>query len=338
LIAGAAAIARLSQIYDVDLKLLRCFCVIVEKGGFSAAQAALNLSQSVLSEHLKCLEMRLGARLCQRGPKGFKLYHEGEVVYQAARELFASVEVFKQRASTIHEKAYSELNICIQDGVADNPKSRISQALERFAVYYPNVRFNVEIMLGFQMIGRVADGSIHVGIGLFDDQFRQLSFERLFDERASLCCGRAHPLFDQLDAAITPEQIKQAAYCNRGHLDRIRYLNTSGDIGHGAHARLLLILSGRNIGYVPDHVARPYIEAGDLREIRPDAIVQINPINAVTRPSGAEFKLARHFVDSLIEMHRMTANLSGGAFGLDQQPGVKPKALAARLVGRFGVA
>ncbi|MBV8839057.1 MAG: LysR family transcriptional regulator, partial [Alphaproteobacteria bacterium] len=87
-----------SQIYDVDLKLLRCFCAIVEEGSFTAAQATLNLSQSVLSEHLKSLEIRLGMRLCQRGPKGFKLYREGEVVYQAAKELFASIEIFKQRA------------------------------------------------------------------------------------------------------------------------------------------------------------------------------------------------------------------------------------------------
>ena len=56
-----------SQIYDVDLKLLRCFCAIVEEGSFTAAQATLNLSQSVLSEHLKSLEIRLGTRLCQRG-------------------------------------------------------------------------------------------------------------------------------------------------------------------------------------------------------------------------------------------------------------------------------
>ena len=97
-----------SQIYDVDLKLLRCFCAIVEEGSFTAAQATLNLSQSVLSEHLKSLEIRLGTRLCQRGPKGFKLYREGEVVYQAAKDLFASIELFKQRASTINETSFGE--------------------------------------------------------------------------------------------------------------------------------------------------------------------------------------------------------------------------------------
>jgi DNA-binding transcriptional LysR family regulator len=292
----------LSQIYDIDLKLLRCFCAIVEEGGFNAAQAHLNLSQSVLSEHLKSLEVRLGARLCQRGPKGFKLFREGEIVYRAAKELFTSVEVFKQRASSIHEKAFGEISVGIQDGIVDNPRSRITEAIERFSDFYPNVRFNMEIMLGFQMIGKVADGSIHVGIGLVNDQFEQLSFEHLFDETASLCCGRTHPLYDLPDSFITPETIEAAAYCNRGHLERVRPANR-GDIGHGAHARLALVLSGRNVGHVPDHVARPYIETGHLRGIRPDITCRIDPIMAVTRSSVSEFKLAQRFLDSLIETH-----------------------------------
>jgi len=298
-----------SQIYDVDLKLLRCFCAIVEEGSFTAAQATLNLSQSVLSEHLKSLEIRLGMRLCQRGPKGFKLYREGEVVYQAARELFASIEIFKQRASTINDTAYGELVVGIQDGIVDNPAARIAEAIERFSSYYPNIRFKVEMMLGFQMAGRVADGLIHVGIGLVTDQFEQLTFERLFDEVTLLCCARTHPLFDVPDRMITTEQIGATAYCSRGHLEDIHpapnahIFKTPGDIAYGAHAKLALILSGRNIGYVPEHLARHHLEAGALRVIKPELTRRVSPITAVTRPNSPDFKLAERFVDSLVDVH-----------------------------------
>jgi DNA-binding transcriptional LysR family regulator len=298
-----------SQIYDVDLKLLRCFCAIVEEGSFTAAQAALNLSQSVLSEHLKSLEIRLGTRLCQRGPKGFKLFREGEVVYQAAKELFASIEIFKQRASTINATAYGELVVGIQDGIVDNPNARISEAIERFTAYYPNIRFKIEIMLGFQMAGRVADGLIHVGIGLVNDQFEQLAYERLFDEVALLCCGRAHPLFSVPDRMITTEHIASAAYCSKGHLEDIHpapnshYFKRFGDIGNGAHAKLALVLCGRNIGYVPEHVAKPHIESGALRVLKPELTRRVSPITAITRPNSSDFKLAERFVDSLVDIH-----------------------------------
>jgi DNA-binding transcriptional LysR family regulator len=305
-----------SQIYDVDLKLLRCFCAIVEEGSFTAAQAVLNLSQSVLSEHLKSLEIRLGTRLCQRGPKGFKLFREGEVVYQAAKELFASIEIFKQRASTINETAYGELVVGIQDGIVDNPNARISEAIERFTAYYPNIRFKIEIMLGFQMAGKVADGLIHVGVGLVTDQFEQLSFERLFDEVTLLCCARTHRLFNVPDRMITTEHIAATAYCNRGHLEDIHptsnshYFKTPGDIGHGAHAKLALVLSGRNIGYVPEHVAKPHIDSGALRVIKPELTRRVSPITAVTRPNSPDFKLAERFVDSLVDIHMEVAAIA----------------------------
>ncbi|BDA82735.1 LysR family transcriptional regulator [Aureimonas sp. SA4125] len=271
----------------------------------------------MLSEYLKSLEIRLGVRLCQRGPKGFKLYHEGEVVYQAAKELFASVESFKQRASNLNDSAGHELIIGVQDHIVDNPQSRIAEAISRLAEYYPNARFKLEIMLGFQMTGRVADGLIHVGIGLTDDQFSQLSFEPLFEEASAIYCGRTHPLFHIRDCDITRQQIENAVYANRGHLEhfhpeRIRNAATRGDIGYGAHAHMTLILSGRNIGYLPDHVAAPHVESGRLRVLRHDLTGKVHAIAAVTGPSSSEFKLARRFVDCLVDIHMEHEPVAGG--------------------------
>lgn len=308
------------QIYDVDLKLLRCFCAIVDEGSFTAAQASLNLSQSVLSEYLKTLEVRLGMTLCQRGPKGFKLFPEGQVVYEAARELFASVETFKQRAWTINDKAYGELIVGIQDGVVDNPNAFIPEAISRFAEYYPNIRFRVELMLGLQMTGKVADGAIHVGVGMMTDQFEHLRSEHLFDEVFILCCGQKHPLFDVPDEMITTEVINSSPFCNRGHLEGIlpnpdmHNFGTPGDIGQGAHAKLALVLSGRNIGYVLEHVARPHIQAGSLRIIKPELTYR-TPVNAVTKLNSANFKLAQRFVDSLIDIHMEGSSLPMGRGG-----------------------
>ncbi|MFD2030778.1 LysR family transcriptional regulator [Ancylobacter dichloromethanicus] len=302
------AMSHISQIYDIDLKLLRCFCTIVEEQSFTAAQAALNLSQSTLSENLKSLEIRLGTRLCRRGPKGFKLFREGEAVYKAAKELFVSIEAFKQKASSIRQTAAYELSIGIQDGIVENPSARIHDAIRRFSEYYPNVRFRMEVMLGFQLTGRVADGIVHVGIGLVNEHYPQLTYEHLFDEQGFMCCGSQHRLFAVPDENITLADIETTAYCNRGHLEyyhpeRIRDRTTCGDIGLGIQSQLALILSGRNIGYVLDHTAQPLIAAGSLRALRPDLVRIVNPVTAMIGPAAADFKLARQFVDCLIDVH-----------------------------------
>jgi LysR family transcriptional regulator, transcriptional activator for bauABCD operon len=300
--------SNISQIYDVDLKHLRCFCTIVEERSFTAAQATLNMSQSMMSEYLRSLEIRLGTRLCQRGPKGFKLFREGKIVYEAAKDLFAAVETFRQRASEIDESTHYELVIAIQDGIVEHPEARIGEAMQRFTEYYPNVHFRVEILLGYQLIGRIADGLTHVGVGLSSKQFPQLQFEHLFDEHMHLCCGRGHPFFELEESQITSEEIESATYCNRGHLEgfhpeRVARPGARGDVGQGAHAHLALIMSGRNVGYVPDHIAEPYIQAGSLRRLRPDLTHVVNGIHAVTGPGSAEFKLANRFVDALVDLH-----------------------------------
>lgn len=299
---------KLGQLHNVDLKLLRSFCVIVEEGSFTAAQTTLNISQSALTEYLRSLELRLGARLCQRGPKGFRLYPEGEIVYQAARELFASVETFKKRAADLGNGAGYELSIGLQDGLVDHPRSRIVEAIERFGEYFPEARLRVETMFGFQLMGRVADGMLDVGIGLMHEQFQRLTFEPLYEERAHIYCGHRHPLFDKSDHELSRELIEGASYCHRGHVecfhpDPSEKFPNRGDVAHGAQSHLALILSGRDVGYVPDHIAEFYTSTGRLRALRPDLMEMLTPVVAVAGASSIDFRLVRSLVDCMVDCH-----------------------------------
>ena len=84
----------MKQLQDIDLKLLRIFMTIVKCGGFSAAQAALNVSQSTISEQMTSLETRLGGKLCERGRSGFRLTEHGVATYESAQRLALAVEAF----------------------------------------------------------------------------------------------------------------------------------------------------------------------------------------------------------------------------------------------------
>lgn len=50
----------------VDAPLLAVFAAVVRRGSFSAAATDLELSKSVVSERVKQLEERFGARLLER--------------------------------------------------------------------------------------------------------------------------------------------------------------------------------------------------------------------------------------------------------------------------------
>src|SRR4051794_850365 len=103
----------LGYMNDVDLRLLRIFCTIVECGGITAAEAALNMANSTLSTHLTTLEDHLQLKLCQRGRAGFSLTSEGRQVYEAALRMFQSLEEFRRSIPAAHAESRGEIKFLV---------------------------------------------------------------------------------------------------------------------------------------------------------------------------------------------------------------------------------
>lgn len=308
--------ASLKQLSDVDLKLLRIFCEVVQQGSFASAQVRLNLSQSAMSEYLKTLELRLGMRLCNRGPGGFKLLKEGEEVYHAARRLFEAVDNFKSEVQIIDQGLSGELLLLIQDEIINNPSCRVQQAIEDFtAEAGRRVRLNVEVVQGFHLVGHVAEGRAHLGIGLQHVKVKKLLFEPLFQEKMSLYCASNHPLFDLPDEALTDDRIEQYPYSSRGHLvpkdfSTLEQATNGADIAHGAQAHALLVLSGRDLGLLPDHFAAPFVERGRLRAIRPGTIGLQQDLGVLVLREKAKNKVVTRLLAHLLRAHGRQTSLS----------------------------
>jgi len=301
--------SKLRQVSDLDLKLLRSFVEIADRGGFAAAQSTLNISQSVMSEHLKTLEIRLGFTLCKRGPGGFKLMPEGQEVYKAAQQLFSAIDGFRSHLGDIGDEVSGELIIGVEDEVISNPACRLPEALRQFTVEVGRrVRFRVEVMVGYQTLSHVADGSAQLGISASDARARDVCLQRLFDETVLLYCATGHPLFSLPDGQITEAQIAEQPYSSRGHLELkdlagITHGFRLGDVGLGAQAQLALVLSGRDVGYLPAHLVKPLVAQGRLRAIRPDLTRRVIPVNVATRDSGPHIKLVSRLRACLIAVH-----------------------------------
>jgi LysR family transcriptional activator of nhaA len=64
------------------------FWTVCTEGGFSKAAARLRIAQSAVSLQIAKLEDRLGEKLMERGPRGFKLTEAGQVTFAQADEIF----------------------------------------------------------------------------------------------------------------------------------------------------------------------------------------------------------------------------------------------------------
>lgn len=84
----------------MDLRQLRYFIGVAERGGFGAAASALNIAQSALSRHIKELEYELGGALLTRTSRGAAVTESGKVLLERGRWLLSLVEDIKVEVRT----------------------------------------------------------------------------------------------------------------------------------------------------------------------------------------------------------------------------------------------
>jgi LysR family transcriptional regulator, transcriptional activator for bauABCD operon len=285
---------------NIDLRLLRVFVTLAEADGFADAQILLNLSQSTLSTHLAALERKLGAPLCQRGRRGFRLTEFGEATYDAAKRLFAEIDVFQSRIGRDRGKLMGRLRIGIVDGVVTSPVLGIHKALACYCDYAPDVFIDLWLATPAELETAVADGSRDVVVGPMSQKVPWLTYLPIYREPHALYCGRPHPLFDVPDDRLERSAIEEASFAVRGyqHFDdlyRANHPRPSGTVMH-MEAQVMMILSGRFIGFLPCHIGDDWVGRGLMRPLKPKTYNFASSHFVVTRSADEQRALVQSFV------------------------------------------
>src|SRR6478609_185415 len=74
------------------LTRLAVFGRVVESGGFSAAARRLNMSVTMVGNHVQSLEERLGVRLLNRTTRKVSLTETGKFYYERSAQILADLE------------------------------------------------------------------------------------------------------------------------------------------------------------------------------------------------------------------------------------------------------
>ncbi len=294
----------LGKLSDSDIKLLRIFYVIAQCGGFSAAQAQLNLSQSAISTRMAQLEARLGSRLCERGRGTFKLTSEGHAVILASRKLFAALEDFRTDVAEAQGSLTGELRLGIIDNSVTHEDERIRKAIATFATAAPEARLSIFVGGAVELEQQVLDNRLHLAIGLFHHKLESLEYTELFSEEHMLYCATEHPLFDVPDRDITADRMREARYVSWGYGEGLPGWQPPYTFKEVASSPYIegvayLILSGAYIGYLPSHYARFWLAERRIRPILANETWRSVKFGLVRKRSQRESRLARVFLDSL---------------------------------------
>ncbi len=299
------------QVASTDLRSLAVFRAVVEHRGFLGAQVALGLSQSAVSFHIKALEERLGLALCRRGRGGFELTDRGAIVYEQSNLLFLALDTFESRVGGLKRRITGTLRLGLVDNTITDPDLPIHRLIAVFGRKAPDAVLTLAIDAPEALLAALGNGGIDIAILPETQNYRGLKFSPLRDERHSLYCAASHPLYHRPEA--TTEDIEKHAFVVRPYANS-RELHhfpnaVAGIKVSNMEAQALFIMSGRYIGYLPDHYAKLWVGRGEMRPIMADTASIASPFFIAARAADRPTALRDLFMTELIGLASERAHL-----------------------------
>jgi LysR family transcriptional regulator, transcriptional activator for bauABCD operon len=293
---------KIPDLSDFDLKLLRIFASVADAGGFSAAEVALNKSKSSISVDIASLEVRLGVKLCRRGRGGFALTAEGEQILSLARDLFENLENFRENASRVAMRLTGELVVAMDDNFPFAKRAELVNTIKSFHTEHPEVFLTIRTTSPERVAQMILDGTADVGVSACAPDIAGTKSYPLFQEPMVLCCSHEHPLYSKSDSEITAETLRSydcVDIVTRQHsrsrevIDQLNVRARAATI----HARLILILTGAYIGFLPRDFASEFIAKNLLRIVHEKDTSFTNVCSAIVRNEVSQSSSRELFLD-----------------------------------------
>ena len=167
------------------LTSLTAFVRVVDSGGFSAAGRRLNMSTTMVSNHVQSLEDRLGARLLNRTTRKVSLTEIGKSYYDRCVQILADLEQADDIAGAQQSTPRGTLRIYIATHIVPF----IAPVVAEFLATYPGVK--VDLNMGERTVDIIEEG-FDVAIRLTPPPDLSLIVRSLATWRHVLCCSHAY--------------------------------------------------------------------------------------------------------------------------------------------------
>lgn len=284
-----------------DLKALRVFKAAALAGGFAAAERQLCMTRSTISKYIRDAERSLGARLCERGPKGFVLLEAGEAALRATSDALDAVERIRSDVEATKGILTGSISIGVADNLIIGGESRVSQALRRIADKAPLVTFDVAVASPQRLKAVLLDGGVDLIVSP-DDSDRRLHCRKLFTETVALYqCrdGRKSALPGSLPLIMRPGgDVPMTMIKLHGF--------KAGPVATDLEAVATLVTSGAYIGVLPIYYARLLQRRFPLRRVA-GVETYTRPFSAIVLKRRVLPRACAELLEALVEVHAVAS-------------------------------
>ena len=144
-----------------NLERLRVFNAVAQAESFTKAADSLHLTQSGVSKHIKAMEEELGVPLFDRLGKKVTLTQAGEILYEAAHEVIASIASAEQRIHELEGLGRGRLRVGASFPVGLYVLPRVLAAYRK---QYSAIEVTLAISTTANIEARVLDNKVDFGL------------------------------------------------------------------------------------------------------------------------------------------------------------------------------
>ena len=255
----------------MDFRQLEAFVSTVEHKSFSAAAAALYLSQPTISSHVHSLEKELQVQLIHRTTKRFEVTSEGQRLYEYA---VALLQLQKKAINELSDAPKKELHI----GASSVPGQCIlPQILGNYRQLCPDVCFQVVFSDSLDIIQQVSNGTLDIGlvgttaesrcafVPFVSDELvvavpNTPHYQELISSRTPLSQLLKEPIIMRTDHSGTmreTQQFLQRLQISMGDLNIIAYMNDAAAIQN-------CVIQGLGVSIMSRQTVEASAQRGDL--------------------------------------------------------------------------
>ena len=291
-----------------DLDDFYCFALVVEHGGFSAAERATDIPKSKLSRRVYNLEEHLGVRLIQRSSRHFAVTEIGMNIYRHAQVMMNAAQAAHDLVDHLSIQPRGVIKVSLPVSIAQNEMTKI---LPQFLKMYPEIK--VQLIVSNRRVDIINEGidiALRVRSSLDDDPSLVLrKFEKI---EQHLFASQAY--LNEFGDLKQPDDLSQHRILSMidEHLDQHIVVHDENNhqrkvkvnpIVMGSDLMMLLHLARQNCGIalLPDSIVQDYVENGELVRVLPNWRAPHGILHAVYPSRRGVLPAVRVFIDYLVE-------------------------------------
>ena len=190
----------------MHIETLKVFCDLAELLSFSKTAEKHLLSQSAVSQQLAQLELAHKCQLMDRKKRPIELTKEGQLFYQAARDMLDRYEQLKSQLNALKSSAGSRINVAAIYSIGMHT---LPSYVKKFMVRYPKVNVHIEYFSSERIYELVLAGDVDIGLVAVPRREKRLDVYDFQNEPLVLVCSPKHPLAHESQVDIHRMQFER---------------------------------------------------------------------------------------------------------------------------------